>query len=219
MKKRLKITGILGILGTLLMFSGDMFLYYTTEDFMLETELIEVLGNIDHDRLTIGGMLGPLAAVLYFIGFYQIYMAIKPHNKTIARIIFGLYCLAMSFGGAFHSQFTYLGLVSYSEDSNLLKIVQDKIMLFYAAAVIPTLIASILFAVMILIKKTNYPRWMVLCTPIVLFPIFNLVQLLPQPYMVVVAGGWSNHIYLIFFSVSTYVLLRDEEKRLFTRMV
>ena len=97
MNKQIIITGIIGIIAALLMFAGDMFLYFTTETISNFEEgiIIKTLGEVSNARLTIGGLIGPFAAFLYIIGFYQIYLAIKPSHKKTAK---GIFALLLYFG-------------------------------------------------------------------------------------------------------------------------
>ncbi len=69
---------VVGFIGALLMFCGDMLLYYDPNDFNYkagdnsETKInaiIEVMGKVSPKRLYAGGFIGPVAAFLYCVGF------------------------------------------------------------------------------------------------------------------------------------------------------
>ena len=71
----------IGLAGALLMFAGDMLLYYTPKDFSYgpksSTEeklnsIIDVMKSQPSKRVMTGGMIGPVAAFLYCVGFYHI---------------------------------------------------------------------------------------------------------------------------------------------------
>ena len=55
----------IGFLGAILMFVGDMALYYSKQDYVTDGTLrpiIAIMKNLSRRRLYIGGMLGPIAA-------------------------------------------------------------------------------------------------------------------------------------------------------------
>ena len=63
MDKRIRLTGYIGIVASLLMFTGDMLLYFTTENFAnRHDELLLSMGSVSFGRLVAGGLLGPLPA-------------------------------------------------------------------------------------------------------------------------------------------------------------
>lgn len=79
-------TAAVGLVGALLMFAGDMLLYYTPEDFSYNKNcssaekiqaIIDVMKNISPMRLMVGGMIGPVSAFLYCVGFYLLFL-LKP---------------------------------------------------------------------------------------------------------------------------------------------
>lgn len=209
MRKKIIATGLLGLLASLIMFAGDMFLYFTPQPIHnFEQELMGVLGSISSNRLMVGGLLGPLAAFLYCLGFYQIYLATKPAYKTIAGIIWGLLSFGIVYGGAFHAHFAHLGFVSAFGDKALIDLAETYTIWHFYIMFFPSLVAYLMLAYLIISQKTNYPRWFVLFSPIVLFWLAEPVRSLPQPFMIVVAGGWSNLIFVLFFSISTLILLK-----------
>lgn len=65
----------IGLLAALTMLCGDMLLYFTKEPFQVDGTLkpyIGIMRRLPNWRLRLGGLLGPIAAFLYCIGFYQI---------------------------------------------------------------------------------------------------------------------------------------------------
>ncbi len=210
MTKQILFTGIVGILGAVLMFVGDMFLYFTIahiNDF--EKEIVGILANVSINRLIIGGLIGPLAGLMYIIGFYQIVLAIKEEYKKIAVAIFILLSIGMMYGSAFHSHFTHLGIMSNFNHLEALKEAESYSMATFAMMFFPTFLAYIVLAYLILSNKTLYPKWIIFFSPIVLFWLAPLMQELPQPFLIVIGGGWSNIVFIIFFTVSTMTLLKS----------
>ena len=63
MDKKLRLTGYAGITGSLLMYTGDMLLYFTTQPIPdREKDLLLSMGTVPLERLIAGGIIGPLAA-------------------------------------------------------------------------------------------------------------------------------------------------------------
>ncbi len=209
MNKKIILTGIIGIIASSLMYTGDMLLYFTTSPIQnFEAEIVQIMANIPQERLIIGGLLGPISAFLYIIGFYHIYLLIKLNNK-IAKVFFGLLCLGIIYGGAFHTHFTLLGLISEFNNAELLQVAEEYTILNLYFMFFPSLIAYSLLAYLIITKRTFYPRWVVLFSPIILFWLSGVMQHLPQPLMILIAGGWSNMIFIIFFSISTILSFKN----------
>lgn len=87
MDKKLRLTGYAGLVGSLLMYAGDMLLYFTTQPLPdLEKDLLPSMGAVPLERLVAGGLAGPLAAVLYIIGFYHLFLRIKETRKKNSRL-------------------------------------------------------------------------------------------------------------------------------------
>lgn len=56
---------IVGLIGAILMFMGDMALYYSKEDYIGATDfepIIDIMKKESRRRLYIGGILGPIAS-------------------------------------------------------------------------------------------------------------------------------------------------------------
>ncbi len=208
--KKIVLTGIIGIIASMLMYTGDMLLYFTTEPIQnFEEEIVHIMANLSSTRLILGGLLGPISAFLYMIGFYHIYLLIKPNHDKLAKTLFGLLCVGIFYGGAFHSHFPLLGFISSSQNGTLLQMAEDYAILHLYFMYIPSLVAYCLLAYLIISKKTFYPVWVVLFSPIILFWLSDVMKQLPQPLMMLIAGGWSNIMFTIFFSVSTILSVKN----------
>lgn len=209
MKKQLQYTGYMGLVGAILMFTGDMLLYYTPKSFDYKTAFLTILGQSSHNRLFWGGFLGPVASFLYCIGFYQLYLAIQPNFWKI--FVFVVLSLSIIIGGSFHSHFTYMGFASAEKQEGLLNLIRNNIMLYYFITMGLSLLGFLTLSILIFLKKTFYPRWMLLFTPLIWIFGFKPMQSLPSPFAVIIAGGWMNLIHILFFVISTYILTRNEQ--------
>lgn len=184
------------------MFLGDMILYYDTNDYDGKDTINNIIGimkNVSIKRLYIGGLLGPICAFIYSIGFYHIVLATKENYLTIGWFIFLIKIFGMIFGGAYHIQCAYLDLLSRHENNvafdeffKFLKL-QAKIVFGIAA------LANISLALVILFGFTVFPRWQVLFTPIFLLLFTPLTGRLPKGLHMIIRGGWFNIIYFIYY--------------------
>lgn len=208
--KKIVSTGIAGIIASCLMYTGDMLLYFTAKPVAsFQEEIVQIMSEISPERLQAGGLLGPVSAFLYMTGFYHIYLLVKPESNKIAKVLFGLLCFGIMYGGAFHTHFTFLGFIAGFGNAELLQLAENFAVLNYYFVLFPGLMAYALLAYLIIAKKTFYPRWVVVFSPIILFWFSGLVKHLPQPLMMLTAGGWSNMIFIIFFSISTVLSCKN----------
>lgn len=202
---------VVGFIGALLMFCGDMLLYYDPNDFNYkagdnsETKInaiIEVMGKVSPKRLYAGGFIGPVAAFLYCVGFYHIVFISNENVKGIAIAAFLLSCLGIIAGGAYHSHCAYLGLLAkdkYREARNtVMRYFQKMILVVYIAEGI----GFVLLAGIIVTGNSILPRWAVLTSPMFLMLLKPLVVRLPKGVRVIVSGGWSNLISVIYYAVA-----------------
>ena len=204
---KIKITGIIGVFAALLMYSGDMLLYFTDGAYDTSaglTEYVRIMSELNPMRLLLGGILGPVSAFFYYIGFMQVHDAIKPPKRFKANVFTCLIGFYLFIGGTYHFAFCYLGLVGKSGDEEAISAVVQSIEIMQLIASTFLFSAFIYLIVLILMKKTAYPRWFVLLTPAVLM--WLPFDLLPQPLRMIVAGGASNLVFIPFFIVSTYIL-------------
>ena len=204
-----------GLAGALLMFAGDMLLYYTPEDFAYGPKssaeeklnsIIDVMKSLPEKRVMAGGMIGPVAAFLYCVGFFHIVLMTNGQAHTLAFVSFLLSCFGIITGGAYHSHCAYLGLLGDGKNRAALHIVmkyfQKLPLLLYAGEGIGFLLLIFLIAT----GKTVLPRWMFLLSPGVLFLLKPVVGRLPKGARIIVSGGWTNLISVIYYAAVLIVV-------------
>ncbi|NMD38722.1 MAG: hypothetical protein GYA87_08615, partial [Christensenellaceae bacterium] len=119
-------TLIFGLIGAILMFCGDMTLYYDKNDFVSDGTLepiINIMKKLHQKRIILGGLIGPVAAFIYCVGFYHIIIVTESSLRPYSLLTFLLSCLGIIIGGAYHSHCTYLGLLGEDEQRKDLNIV------------------------------------------------------------------------------------------------
>ena len=205
----------IGLAGALLMFAGDMLLYYTPEDFTYDPKssaeekikaIINVMKSLPAKRVMAGGMIGPVAAFLYCVGFYHIVLITNEQSHTLAMAAFLLSCFGIIAGGAYHSHCAYLGLLGDDKDRAALNTVMNYFqklpLILYAGEGIGFLLLVILIAN----GKTVLPRWMFLLSPGILFLLKPVVGRLPKGIRIIISGGWTNLISVIYYTAVLIVV-------------
>ena len=199
-----------------LMFLGDMFLYYNRKGFDRKDKINNIIGimkKLDTKRLYVGGILGTICALLYGLSFYHLVLACQEKFVSFAWILFLINTLGIIFGGAYHIQFAYLGLLSRHEGKEAFDEF-FKFLKFQAKLVFGIMgLGNLGLSIMILFGLTIFPRWQVLLTPLVLVTLTPLIGKLPRGLHMIIGGGWFNLIYFILFTTCLYLLIFIEKYR------
>lgn len=193
---------LIGLLGSFLMFLGDMILYYDPNDYDGRDTINSIIGimkNVSTKRLYLGGLLGPISTFIYCIGFYHIVLSCQENYLSLACFVFLINIFGMIPGGAYHIQCAYLGLLSRYENKGAFDEFL-KFLKFQAKIVFGTMaIANIGTTLIILFGFTVFPRWQALFTPIFLLTLTPLAGRLPKGLHMIIRGGWFNLIYFIYY--------------------
>lgn len=193
---------LIGILASFLMFLGDMTLYYDSNDYDCKDTINNIIGimkNVSIKRLYIGGLLGPICAFIYCIGFYHIVLGIDEKFLNFGWFVFLINIFGMILGGTYHIQCAYLGLLSRYENKEAFDEFL-RFLKFQAKIVFTTMaLANILTALIILFGLTIFPRWQALFTPIFLLIFTPIADRLPKGLHMIIRGGWFNLIYFIYY--------------------
>ena len=193
---------LIGLFGSFLMFLGDMTLYYDPNDYDGRDAINSVIGimkNVSIKRLYLGGLLGPICAFIYCIGFYHIVLAKQEKYLNVAWFVFLINIFGMILGGTYHIQCAYLGLLSRHENKGAFDEFL-KFLKFQAKIVFGILaLANIALTLVILFGFTVFPKWQVLFTPMILLILTPLTERLPKGLHMIICGGWFNLIYCIYY--------------------
>lgn len=211
----LRVFGLFGISGGLILFAGDMLFYYDSSS----TNLILNMGNASEDRILLSGVSALIATWCYLIGLGQVYYAFKPSTKTIRTIIMVCFsCIFISYG-VIHSAYLSIATtaklaVQYQldiETATALASKTNNILRFFVYPFFALL--SYVFISEVWKKKTLYPRWIILFFPLIPFLLEGLItKSLSGRIWVVIAGGYLNLIIILFFLASTIALWNRNPK-------
>jgi hypothetical protein len=180
--------------------------------------MIATVTRASQQRLFAGGLVGPLAACLCIVGFWHVYLNIRPAHVLLGRLELILFSVLMVAGSAVHTLWTAKGLAlkyCYGQGapcSDLLAAIKSYWALAYNLGAIPGYLGAALLFGLVLLGKTYYPRWTVLANPAVLMVLSPLADRVPAPLGAILVGGSTNLSIAIFFLVSvatTWNRLRD----------
>jgi hypothetical protein len=201
--------GLLGLLGAVLLFAGDMLLYGhfgSGSGFKEGERIVALLAPLL--RLYLGGLLGPLCATLYLVGFWHVYQNVSSHAPWAARLVAICFSVVMVIGGAYHALWATRQLaMRFSEQapavqSELSKAIGQYMGLTFAVAAVPFVAASLALLIVVLTGRSNYPRWTALVNPGLLMVFKPLTAYVPGPLGAVIWGGHFNLVFCLFFAVS-----------------
>ena len=204
-----RIFGLIGLGAALLMFVGDMCLYghWGSGDNAISKVVIT---NESDTRIVIGGFIGPIAAILYCVGFFSVHSMIAPRSRMLAIVLAGGAAAIMAFGGTYHAMWSIRAFLikaglSSGDYQALYSQIKDYTSLFYDTMVVGAGVISVLLLFAVLSGRSLYPRWTVVVNPGILFLLRPLVDFVPAPLGAIVSGGYLNLVFVIFFSVSVVV--------------
>jgi len=201
---------VAGLCGALLFFAGDMLFYgHWGSGAGFHQGMIKTVSNASLVRLYAGGLVGPVAACLCIVGFWHVYLNVRPAQARIGQVMLVAFFLLMVFGSAIHTLWTTRGLAikyCYGDDDvgcrALVQAVNSYWDLAYNLGAAPGYLGAVLLLGLVLLGKTWYPRWTALANPAVLVVLSPLADRAPAPLGAVLSGGFTNLSIALFFLVS-----------------
>lgn len=205
----IRILGILGALGGLILFSGDMLFYYDSSN----TNLTENMGNASDFRIISSAVTALLAAWFYMLGVVQIYHAFKPTKPIIKNTILICFAAILIAYGVIHGAYVAIATSARLATENNLNINEAVSLATEANNVLRLFVypifglLSIIFIIQVWKRKTLYPRWIILFFPLIPFLIQGFIcKNLSGNIWIIICGGYLNLILVIFFTASTIAL-------------
>ena len=193
----------LGLLGSILMFAGDMLLYFTPGAYGMDGTLrpyMRIMRDVPAGRVRIGGALGPVAAFLYVLGFAGLALVARGDLSWLVWLAAALLAFALVCGGAYHAQYVYLSVIAKAGREELYDEVTGNIMFVMRFATVPMYLGFIVLGIAIVLGQTVFPAWFVVLTPLVTSLLGLAWMHVPQPARCVLFGGWSNLVFTIMFA-------------------
>jgi hypothetical protein len=214
----IKITGIIGIVAAVLVGTGEFLLHYSPAgDYANDGNYVYLL-QVSESRITWGHFLAVLGAPLYLVGFWHIYLGLKPFGKIIPGVIFFITAYGFIFGTIWIGSRASIVLLAQANfateghNSEVLRGLMDYYILHSESLLevtrATTLLSSLAFIVLVLTGKTLYPRWMAIFNPILLlvssFILFAIAPAIGKFTLPIAL----NVGYFMFFTISTLQLVK-----------
>lgn len=193
----------LGLLGSILMFAGDMLLYFTPGAYDMDGTLrpyLRIMRDVPAGRVRVGGALGPVAAFLYVLGFAGLALVARGSLAWLVWLSAALLAFALVCGGAYHAQYVYLSVIAKAGREDLYDEVAGSIMFVMRFATAPMYLGFVLLAAGVALGQTTLPAWFAALTPLVTSLLGLVWMRVPQPARCVLFGGWSNLVFTIMFA-------------------
>jgi hypothetical protein len=203
----IRVFGFVGLAGAILMFIGDIWLHGhlgSGRDFMANLSLI--VSKQPDTQIVAGGFIGPIASLLYCLGFFSIYGMISPESPVLAAIATGSAAASIVIGGAYHAMWGIRGLlIKAGLPSSNYQGLYNKIVkytrLFYNTMLVLAGVAALVLLFVVLSGRSLYPRWTAVVNPGLLLLFKPLTRFIPSPLGAIISGGYLNLVFVVFFSV------------------
>lgn len=218
-----------GAMGAILLFAADLILYYPSKNHPQDRTAQSYFDKIDpggsflarssmkeisHARVMLGGVLGPVSAVLYGVGFVGLFCGLYPDvdgDGWMLPLISALgFTFLMAIAAVYHALFAYTCFLSKQiakakkDDSRglaeLVDIHRTYLKYIYKWCAVPGALGSLAFIYCCLFTDTLFAPWTVLFAPA--FSAF-LKKYLKKNNIggLVLCGGLTNLWNLCFFTV------------------
>lgn len=209
-KKMIYITGILGLLASVIVGTGEFLLHYSDE-LIGHGKNYYFFTFVPRNHLIYGHFLAVIGTPLYFVGYYHIYKMLRDKENKWALIVFLFGIVAFTIGGFWITSRAFLGTIVHFQKQitpDVYTHILDNYTLFNESLVqalrVLVLLLSFFFIIAILKSKTYYNKWMVITNPILLllsvFAIYFIAPFIGK-YMAPIA---MNVVHFVLFSLSLY---------------
>lgn len=219
-KKLVWLTGIMGIFGSALLAASDLLLVGRPAAGS-EVFSFSDMALLPQWRITVPVLLGVIVAIpLIIAGFYQMFAAFRHKNRWWSWALFLVFAHSLILGAGYHAGYLFIGIgiktgsaiAEAAPINEMITAFSTWDIIFRRIMLGELFFVSVLFIVAVLLKKTYYPSWMSIFSPILLMiglPV--IARFLPAPI-----GGYAvstafNGGLVLFFFLSSVVLNRNRE--------
>ena len=205
MTSPLTVTALLGLVAAMVVGTGEYLLHYDPLA-RFSAGGYDFMQGISANRTTFGLFFGVFGATLYPVGCYHIYLMLRPANKRWAFAAFLIGSFGFMVGavwiGSRASVSALVQLPPSAEISGLIGLYELRYEPLLQVIRLTTLVLSVIFVVLALSGRSNYPRWMALFNPILLiimsFVIFAVAPAIGKHMMPIAL----NIAFFVFFLLS-----------------
>ena len=207
-------TGLAGFFGALLLFAGDMLMYgHWGSGLEFDTRSREIIASASTVRLHAAGLTAPLSLLGYLPGALHLYWRILPGRIGLRAVVAIGMALTFILAAAQHAVLGALALAQQAaapvpEPNPVLNAVGAYVGFIHRAAEIVGYPTLLLLLVLVLLRKTTYPRWTALLNPglLMLILVSPAAMHIPAPFGAILVGGFYNLPLCLFFLISIATL-------------
>jgi uncharacterized membrane protein len=180
-KNIIMVTGVVGLLAALLVGTGEFLLHFDPISRYSETNYDFMLATSDNQQ-TLGHFFGSLAAPLYVIGCWHIYLMLSPANQKLAFASFIIGAFGFIVGAEWISSRASIGALIHIQVqganlNSLIALYQDRYESLLTVIRITTLVTSIVFIYLAASGRSHYEKWHAFFSPIVLLLLSFVIYL------------------------------------------
>ena len=212
--KWIRFFGVAGVLGGIVLFIGDMLFYYSPNS----TDFLQNMAVTSDARIIASGVCALFASWLYLLGAGQVLFAFEETKPIVKYTVFASFAGIGIAYGIVHAAYVAIATSAKLALVNQLNMQTSIVLAREANNLLRNIIypifglLSIIFIYQVWRKQTRYPRWMVFFFPLLPFLLQGLiVDNLNGVLKVIIAGGYLNIIFALFFLASTISLWKKVE--------
>lgn len=200
--QKVKKFALLGMGGALAMAIGDVILlgqpvsgsYYGLASF----GAMEHIGAL---RASLGSLLGLVASIFIFFGYWYLKTLFEPVNHRQSIILFIALCSTMFFGGAFHAGYYFLSPAV----SGILPLAAHEKFIYHLVIISSLSAPGLMVGNFLFIKLSadeRFPKWLRFCNPMALNVFYlGVFYFIPAP-----VGGYLKPTFVNMATASLFTI-------------
>ncbi|MDY0195849.1 MAG: DUF6796 family protein [Sulfurovaceae bacterium] len=213
--KAVIITGIIGLITTVLVGFGEFLLHY--DSLGRFGAGYEFLRGISDNRTTTGHFIGVLATPFYIVGFWHFMKMLEPADKLWSRVAFAVMSYGIIIGNVWiGSRANISAVINHENISDAALLISLYEMRYEGLLFIMRLcllVFSGIFVLLVLSGRSHYPKWVTFFNPIFLiFVAFAIWEAIPAIGNYLMPIG-LNLAFGLLFLISIYFSNTLQEKQ------
>jgi len=195
-----------GCLGAIILFSGDM-LYYgawgSGKESLSNEVWISLMASVPLWRHHFGAITGPVGVGLVIIGYLGLWFCCRQSAPRFALVMLAFFYLNGVFSILQHGIFGPVGFALHyaGPKSALVDELYKLNNLLGKPQFVGSIVGSIIWFFLAIIKKAGVPRWTVLFCPLITYWLYKVIIFVPAPLGMPLEGGWNNIVDALWFLV------------------
>lgn len=198
----MRLCGYAGLIGASAMFAGDMLFYgQWGSGGDAQTGSLEIVQRSAPQRLAIGGLTSIIGGVGYVLGACHIYGKLAARPAWLRFSITGGFLGIAVIATATHAVWGSFALALAAGAANT-ALIDDYLSIHFRIGAVVGTPASILLAVAIVSRRSEWPQWFALVNPGAIYFLLSSASYMPAPLGAPIVGGAFNLAFALFYGVS-----------------